>query len=206
MSGAGDAGAGAGATWFAGTPGRGDAVTSDDGPAAGACRARRRRAVRVGGGRTAAQRDNNGGSAGSRWLCYGDVWQGVRCRDQSLLFADTAATASQWHLGQREMYLPHNRGFAEYFGIPFSCDMGISAWEFSNSSRQPFQARPLPLLNQTTIVEQQTNLATLSRRYVDAALGFIREAQTAAKPFLLYLPWNHVHSPNFALKTSLRHG
>ena len=77
-------------------------------------------------------------------------------------------------------------------------DMGISAWGYSNSSRQPFQARPLPLFNNTVIVEQPTNLATISRRYVDAALGYITEAVDAKTPFLLYMPWNHVHNPNFA--------
>ena len=102
------------------------------------------------------------------------------------------------HLGQQPQCLPTQRGFDRYFGIPFSCDMGISAWEFRNHSSPPFQARPLPLLNQSTVVEQPTNLATLSERYVAAALGFIAEAKAASKPFLLYMPWNHVHSPNFA--------
>ena len=78
--------------------------------------------------------------------------------------------------------------------------MGLSAWEYSNRSEPPFQARPLPLLNMTTIVEQPTNLATLTHRYVDAALGYIAEAKQDDKPFLLYMPWNHVHNPNFASK------
>jgi len=36
----------------------------------------------------------------------------------------------KWHLGQREVYLPGNRGFDYYLGIPFSDDMGV-AWESS---------------------------------------------------------------------------
>ena len=43
-----------------------------------------------------------------------------------LLPLPETAMFGKWHLGQREMYLPHNRGFGEYFGIPFSCDMGCS--------------------------------------------------------------------------------
>ena len=103
----------------------------------------------------------------------------------------------KWHLGQRAGCLPTERGFDKYFGIPFSCDMGISGWNYHNHSSPPFAARPLPLLNDTTIIEQPVNLATLSDRYVGAALGFIEEAKTAARPFLLYIPWNHVHNPNF---------
>lgn len=34
------------------------------------------------------------------------------------------AAVGKWHLGQRRVYLPHNRGFDQYLGIPFSVDMG----------------------------------------------------------------------------------
>ena len=57
-----------------------------------------------------------------------------------------------------------------------------------NHSEQPFQARPLPLLNQTTIVEQPTNLATISRRYTSAVLEVIDTAQELGRPFFLYIP------------------
>lgn len=32
----------------------------------------------------------------------------------------------KWHLGQRKVFLPGSRGFDEYLGIPFSCDMGFA--------------------------------------------------------------------------------
>ena len=38
----------------------------------------------------------------------------------------TSGVVGKWHLGQRTMYLPHNRGFDEYLGIPFSDDMGTA--------------------------------------------------------------------------------
>jgi arylsulfatase A len=83
--------------------------------------------------------------------------------------------------------------------------MGTSAWEYSTG--QPFQARPLPLFSCTvpgqpctnaSVVEQPTNLGTLTARYADAALEFVGRAKFAGAPFFLYIPFNHVHSPNFA--------
>ena len=34
----------------------------------------------------------------------------------------------KWHLGQQAKFLPTAQGFDEYFGIPFSVDMGHSPW------------------------------------------------------------------------------
>ncbi|KAL3916177.1 MAG: hypothetical protein SGILL_005299 [Bacillariaceae sp.] len=39
----------------------------------------------------------------------------------------STAIVGKWHLGSREVYLPGNRGFDHYLGIPFSDDMG-HAW------------------------------------------------------------------------------
>jgi len=36
----------------------------------------------------------------------------------------TTAAVGKWHLGQRKVYLPQNRGFSQYLGIPYSDDMG----------------------------------------------------------------------------------
>lgn len=103
----------------------------------------------------------------------------------------------KYHLGVRDEFLPTNHGFDSYFGIPFSCDMGISAFNYRNHSSPPFQARPLPLLANTTIVEQPVNLATLTERYTTAVLDFVKTATAKAIPFYLYVAFNHVHSPNF---------
>ena len=34
------------------------------------------------------------------------------------------AAVGKWHLGQRPDYLPHNRGFDHYLGVPYSVDQG----------------------------------------------------------------------------------
>lgn len=36
----------------------------------------------------------------------------------------STAIVGKWHLGARHMYLPANRGFDSYLGIPYSDDMG----------------------------------------------------------------------------------
>ena len=48
----------------------------------------------------------------------------------------------------------------------------------------------------TTIVQQPVNLSTLVARYTQAAIDFIQMPSRA--PFLLYVAYDHVHSPQFA--------
>jgi hypothetical protein len=51
----------------------------------------------------------------------------------------------------------------------------------------------LPLLENTTIVEQPVNTATLAPRYAAAAAGFVRSAVAHRSPFFLYMPFSHMH-------------
>jgi arylsulfatase A len=44
--------------------------------------------------------------------------------DQAKKAGYATAIVGKWHLGNREMFLPGNRGFDEYLGIPYSDDMG----------------------------------------------------------------------------------
>ena len=119
----------------------------------------------------------------------------------------------KWHLGQREQFLPASRGFDEYYGVPYSDDMGPTPWDNYNSKDRP----PLPLLQQagegnTTIVEQPTDLAKLTRRYTTYAADFFKRMAAAptgdeagsttggtggAQPWLMYFAFNHVHVPSF---------
>ena len=64
------------------------------------------------------------------------------------------------------------------------------------------QPTPLPLLNGTkeggcTIIEQPAGLHTLTQRYVDRAAEFIGRQSRAKTPFVLYVPFTHVHNPQF---------
>jgi hypothetical protein len=79
-------------------------------------------------------------------------------------------SAGKWHLGQRPQYSPLNNGFSSYYGVPYSNDMGTSAWE-GRTPLPPFQPTPLPLMANFSIIEQPVNLGNITLRYKNAAIG-----------------------------------
>jgi len=94
----------------------------------------------------------------------------------------------KWHCGDQPAFLPTNHGFDEYFGIPFSNDMGRQA---NNDFRWP----PLPLLRNTDVIQQQPDQRGITERYVDESLQFMRRKRD--NPFFLYLAHMYVHVPLF---------
>ncbi len=87
----------------------------------------------------------------------------------------------KWHVGTRPGAMPTSRGFDEYFGIPYSHDQS-----------------PSILMRGTDIVESPVVISTLTQRYTQEALSFIRRSQD--KPFFLYLAHNMPHIPLAATK------
>jgi hypothetical protein len=82
----------------------------------------------------------------------------------------------KWHLGRPVEYLPTSRGFDEYFGIPYSNDMN-----------------PRVLMHNTEVIEQETDLSTLTPRYTEQAVRFVRE--NSGSPMFLFLPQTYPHIP-----------
>jgi uncharacterized sulfatase len=82
----------------------------------------------------------------------------------------------KWHLGHKAGALPTERGFDEYFGIPYSNDM-----------------RPVQVLEGTEVVEYPVVQATLTERYTDRAVDFIK--RNAKKSFFLYFGEAMPHKP-----------
>jgi hypothetical protein len=88
--------------------------------------------------------------------------------------------------------------------------MGLSYWYLCNgpptkdgkppacnpAPTEPYQPTPIPLLANTTVVSQPAGLYTLTARYTAAANSFIESSAAAGDPFLLYLPFNHIHAPS----------
>ena len=99
----------------------------------------------------------------------------------------------KWHCGDQPAFQPTNHGFDHYLGLPYSNDMGRQAGRPEFLPEMP----PLPLVADGEVVEQQPDQASLTERYVDAALDFIREHTLPGidRPFFLYLAHMYVHVP-----------
>jgi uncharacterized sulfatase len=83
----------------------------------------------------------------------------------------------KWHLGHaRSEWLPTHRGFDEYLGIPYSNDM-----------------RPVQLLDGEQRVEYPVVQATLTERYTQRAIDFVR--RNKERPFFLYFAHAMPHKP-----------
>ena len=93
----------------------------------------------------------------------------------------------KWHCGDQPEFLPSNYGFDEYFGIPYSNDMGRQVGRLDSP--------PLPLLRNDQVIQQQPDQRGITERYVDECLQFIR--QSSEQPFFLYLAHMYVHVPLF---------
>jgi arylsulfatase A len=82
----------------------------------------------------------------------------------------------KWHLGSTPQYMPTNRGFGGFYGLPYSNDMA-----------------PLPLIHNTTVLEEPAVLNTLTQRYTEQAVSFISNSK--GSPFFLYMPHTFPHIP-----------
>ena len=88
----------------------------------------------------------------------------------------TSACIGKWHLGSLPKYLPTNRGFDTFYGVPYSNDM-----------------RPLPLMYNLDVLESDTNNDLLTQKYTAAAVKFIQANKD--RQFFLYLAHNVPHQP-----------
>jgi arylsulfatase A len=114
------------------------------------------------------------------------------------------AAIGKWHLGHLPQYLPTSNGFDSYFGIPYSNDMDRIA--DSKLGRKIFlDPKPefwnVPLMRDTKVIERPADQTTITKRYTEEAVKFIKTNKTG--PFFLYLAHNMPHVPLFASKAFL---
>ena len=105
----------------------------------------------------------------------------------------------KWHLGHLPEHLPPQHGFDFYLGLPFSNDMMPTSE--APKGRAKFFAEKneyweTPLLLGTRVLEAKPDQRTLTRRYTEEAVNFIRTNQKG--PFFLYVAHTFPHVPLFA--------
>lgn len=89
------------------------------------------------------------------------------------------ALIGKWHLGHHEQFMPWNQGFDEFFGLPYSNDMG-GLYFFRNRD----------------ILFEEIDQRFLTQAYTQEALRFI-DANTE-QPFFLFLSHSMPHVPLYA--------
>ena len=92
----------------------------------------------------------------------------------------------KWHLGAQDGYFPTDHGFDAYFGLLYSNDM-MPPWVQTQ--------RSLELWRNTEPIEHPVDQTTLTKRYTEEAVQFIRDAKDG--PFFLYLAHSMPHVPLF---------
>ena len=91
------------------------------------------------------------------------------------------ACIGKWHLGSPARFLPTNRGFDEFFGVPYSADMS-----------------PCPLIRGTTVMAPAVDVSTLTTRFTQEAVDFVNRSKDS--PFFLYLAHTAPHLPAGGLR------
>jgi len=127
----------------------------------------------------------------------------------TLLKARGYATAAigKWHLGHLPAFLPMAHGFDSYFGIPYSNDMDMVAIPGAAIGGEDPRKRSrimdprieywnVPLMRGEAVAERPADQRTITRRYTEEAIRFMRA--NAARPFFLYLAHTMPHVPLFA--------
>lgn len=92
----------------------------------------------------------------------------------------STACIGKWHLGDQYPFLPTRQGFDYYYGIPYSNDMDRSFC-------------PLPLMEQEEVIVAPVNQDSLTFRYTNKAVDFIKSHKDS--PFFIYLCHNMTHNP-----------
>lgn len=105
----------------------------------------------------------------------------------------------KWHLGIHAGSRPLEQGFDHSFGLPYSNDMDARAdlpRGASGSPTPPEDGWNVALLRDGKIIEQPVDQTTLTRRYTEEALAFVKESN--GQPFFLYMAHTFPHVPLFA--------
>ncbi len=116
------------------------------------------------------------------------------------------ACIGKWHLGVWEFNPdghPRKHGFDYSFGLPHSNDMNPTAAAPKGANRlgkQDPQWWDAPLYRNEELIERPVDQTTLTSRYTQEAVQFIK--QHKHESFFLYMPHTFPHTPLFASQDS----
>jgi len=107
------------------------------------------------------------------------------------------AAIGKWHLGHHDQYLPTNHGFDSYYGIPYSNDMNrVVGGQWKEIFWEPkVEFWNVPLMRDLEIIERPADQTTITKRYTEETVEFIRENKDG--PFFAYLAHSLPHVPLF---------
>ena len=112
------------------------------------------------------------------------------------------ACIGKWHLGHLQAFDPNSHGFDYYFGIPYSNDMDQKLPEdvsyFQACSNPQISYFNVPLKRNRETIEQPADQTTITKRYPQEAIHFIKEHKNA--PFFVYMAHSMPHVPLFPSK------
>lgn len=115
------------------------------------------------------------------------------------------ACFGKWHLGHHPEVLPTSNGFDTYLGIPYSNDMNHpdnkgkprGGWQgmdiLWNDPESTLTKWKTPLFKDEEIVELPVDQRTVTRRYTQKAIDFVKANRE--QPFFVYLPHSMPHIP-----------
>ncbi len=120
-----------------------------------------------------------------------------------LLKSDGYVTTAigKWHLGHLPEFLPTRQGFDSYFGIPYSNDMNKrpGGHNYARYFAEPDISKwDVPLYRDEKQVERPADQFTITKRYTEEAINFIKE--NTGRPFFVYLAHAMPHGPQFSSK------
>jgi arylsulfatase A-like enzyme len=132
----------------------------------------------------------------------------VTIADVARLAGYATKLVGKWHCGDQLPFLPTRHGFDGWFGLPYSNDMGRQVWYDDTPPLAELMAArgmhlpvesmpPLPLVLDEEVLEAQPDQASLTARFVDEAVRFVRANRD--RPFFLYLAHIYVHVPIYVL-------
>ena len=109
----------------------------------------------------------------------------------------------KWHLGDHPETLPRAQGFDTYFGIPYSNDMNhpdnssrpedIPSDELWADQSSAVNKWNTPLMENEEVIEVPADQRTITRRYTDRAIDFMKTNRE--RPFFVYLAHSMPHIP-----------